>query len=221
MSLSPNRQRVVLVDEHPLVLEALSLRLSRLPEFEVIGSYGDSNQAFFEIMERRPELVITDLELSGRGAIELSDQVTSRLPETRLIFFTDYATDIFIDIALRLGIAGYLLKTEPVQRVVEAIIRVARGETVYSEAVMERLHFDRASNQFHVKVQAFFSNLTLRQLQVLRHLARGESVKEVARLMMLSERAIESHKYRIMQKMGIHDRVILTRYAIREGLMPA
>lgn len=216
-----SKQRVILVDEHPVVLEAMQQRLSRLPDFEVIGTFTDSNKAFLEIIEQAPDLVLTDLELSGRGAIELADQVASRLPTTRLVFFTDYATDIFIDIALRLGISGYLLKTEPVQRVTDAIQRIARGEVVFSEKIMERLHFDRSTNRFHVKTQAFFSNLTLRQLQVLRHLARGESVKEVARLMMLSERAIESHKYRIMQKMGIHDRVILTRYAIREGLMPA
>lgn len=71
-----------------------------------------------------------------------------------------------------------------------------------------------------MKTQSYLSTLTLRQLQVLRHLVRGESVKEVAATMSLSERAIESHKYRIMQKLGIHDRVELTRFAIREGLMP-
>jgi len=212
---------VLLLDEHPLILDGLAQRLHPLPDFMIVGQHTHSDRAFFEIFERRPDLVIMDLEIPGRGAIEVADQIASRLPATRTIFFTDYDTDIFIDVALRLGVGGYLLKKEPVQFVVDSISRIAAGETIYSDSIMERLHYDRDSREFHVRTQSFFSGLTLRQIQVLRHLARGESVKEVARAMMLSERAIESHKYRIMQKMGIHDRVLLTRFAIREGLMPA
>ncbi len=212
---------ILLVDEQPIILDALSQRLNPVPGFTVIGQHTHSDRAFFDIFERRPDIVVMDLELPGRGAIEVADQIASRLPATKTVFFTNYDTDIFIDAALRLGVAGYLLKREPVQQIVESLKRVALGENVYSESVLERLHYDRETREYRVKTQSFFSSLTLRQIQVLRHLARGESVKEVAKSMMLSERAIESHKYRIMQKMGIHDRVVLTRFAIREGLMPA
>ncbi|HWL07805.1 MAG TPA: response regulator transcription factor [Planctomicrobium sp.] len=214
-------KNILLIDEHPIVLEALSHRLNPVPEFTVIGQHTHSDRAFFDIFERRPDIVIMGLELPGRGAIEVADQISARLPATRTVFFTDYDTDIFIDVALRLGVAGYLLKREPVNQVVESLKRIALGENVYSDSILERLHYDRETREYRVKTQSFFSSLTLRQIQVLRHLARGESVKEVAKSMMLSERAIESHKYRIMQKMGIHDRVVLTRFAIREGLMPA
>ncbi len=212
---------VLLIDEQPLLLEAMTHRLNPLPEFTVIGQHTHSDRAFFDIFERRPDIVVMDLELPGRGAIEVADQIALRLPATKTVFFTNYDTDIFVDVALRLGVAGFLLKTDPVSQIVEALKMVSRGETVFSESVMERLQYDREAKEFRVKSQSFFAGLTLRQIQVLRHLARGESVKEVAKAMMLSERAIESHKYRIMQKMGIHDRVVLTRYAIREGLMPA
>lgn len=98
---------------------------------------------------------------------------------------------------------------------------VCRGEKYYSNEVLDRLEYDPEQGEYQVKTHSYLSTLTLRQLQVLRHLVRGESVKEVAKTMTLSERAIESHKYRIMQKLGIHDRVELARFAIREGLMPA
>ncbi|WP_437186103.1 response regulator [Planctomicrobium sp. SH668] len=214
-------KKVVIIDEQPIVLDSLSASLQANPEFEVIAAMTHSDRAFFEIMNRKPDLVIMDLEIPGRGAIEVAEQIASRLPATRTIFFTSYDTDIFIDIAIRLGVVGYLLKSESVAQIVNAITRIAQGETIYSERIQERIQYDRESRQFVVKTQSFFSSLTLRQIQVLRHLARGDSVKEVAKMMMLSERAIESHKYRIMQKMGIHDRVVLTRFAIREGLMPA
>jgi DNA-binding NarL/FixJ family response regulator len=213
--------RVILVDEQPIVLEALTERINAIPGFEVIGRMTHSDRAFLEIIDRRPDLVVMELELPGRGAIEVADQISSRLPATRTVFFTNYLADIFIDVALRLGVAGYLLKTEPATTVIDSLQRIARGEAIYSEKILDRLHYDRESDQYHVKTQSFFASLTLRQIQVLRHLARGDSVKEVAKAMMLSERAVESHKYRIMQKMGIHDRVVLTRFAIREGLMPA
>ncbi|WP_437201570.1 LuxR C-terminal-related transcriptional regulator [Planctomicrobium sp. SH664] len=215
------RQRIILVDEHPIILESLTQKLNAIPGYQVIAAITHSDRAFFEIFEQRPDLVIMELEIPGRGAIDVADQIASRLPATRTVFYTSFDTDIFIDVALRLGVAGYLLKTEPTNRVIDALQRIVAGDSVYSESVLERLHFDRESKRFFVKTQSFFASLTLRQIQVLRHLARGDSVKEVARAMMLSERAIESHKYRIMQKMGIHDRVVLTRYAIREGLMPA
>lgn len=214
-------KNVILVDQHPLLLDALSAKINSLPDFNVVATWNNSDPAFLDIFQRKPDLVILDLELPGRGAIEVADQIASRLPDTRTIFFTDYQTDIYIDVALRLGVAGYLLKTEPVNDLLEAVQRICIGEAVYSDSILERLVFDPETRQMRVRTQSFFSSLTLRQIQVLRHLARGDSVKEVAKAMMLSERAIESHKYRIMQKMGIHDRVVLTRFAIREGLMPA
>ena len=215
------KKKIILIDEQPIILDALTTYLETNPEFEVIAAMTHSDRAYFEIMNRKPDIVIMDLEIPGRGAIEVAEQIASRLPATRTIFFTQYDTDIFIDIAVRLRVAGYLLKTETLNWVTRAIAQIAQGETIYSERIQERLQFDRELRQYVVKTQSFFSGLTLRQIQVLRHLARGESVKEVAKVMMLSERAIESHKYRIMQKMGIHDRVVLTRFAIREGLMPA
>ncbi|SFI67336.1 response regulator transcription factor [Planctomicrobium piriforme] len=216
-----NSKTILLIDEHPIVLEALQSRLSSEPEFQVIARHTHSDRALFDIFELRPDFVMMDLEIPGRGAIEVADQIAARLPTTKTVFFTSYDTDIFIDVALRLGVAGFLLKNEPVDWVIEALRKISLDSNVYSDAVLNRVHFDRESKQYRVKTQSFFSGLTLRQIQVLRHLARGESVKEVAKCMMLSERAIESHKYRIMQKMGIHDRVVLTRFAIREGLMPA
>lgn len=215
------KKQVILADGHPLILEALASRLRESGRFDVVAAVSDSDQAFYEIFERRPDLVIMELELSGRGSLDVAEQVACRLPQTQLVFYTSYDTDIFLELALRLKVSGYFLKHEPVDFLMNGLKRISRGEAVYSESTVKRLEMDIDQNRYTVKSQSFLASLTLRQLQVLRHLAQGASVKEVARQMRLSERAIESHKYRIMQKMGIHDRVMLTRFAIREGLMPA
>ena len=214
-------KQVVLVDNHPVVVEALKNRLERTSEFEVVATVNHSDRAFFEVMERCPDLVLMEIELPGRGATAVAEQITQRLPSTRIVFFTGYDADVYIDFALKIGVAGYVLKTEPLGLLVPGLMDVCRGEKYYSNEVLDRLEYDPEQGEYQVKTHSYLSTLTLRQLQVLRHLVRGESVKEVAKTMTLSERAIESHKYRIMQKLGIHDRVELARFAIREGLMPA
>lgn len=215
------KTQVILADSQPIVLEALTSRLDRTEAFEVVAAVVDSDRAFVEVFERRPDLVVMELELPGRGPLDVAEQIVTRLPQTKLAFYTSYDTDIFLEFALRLGVGGYFLKQEPVDLLMDGLQRICRGETVYTESAMARLELDTEQNRYTVKSQSFLASLTLRQLQVLRHLAQGASVKEVARMMRLSERAVESHKYRIMQRMGIHDRVLLTRFAIREGLMPA
>lgn len=213
--------QVIVVDPHPIVVEALTEKLHATGQFKVVASLSDSDRAFFEILERQPDLVIMEIELPGRGSTAVAEHIQSRLPATRVAFLTNYVTDVFLDLALKIGVAGYALKTDPTHKLITGFQSIVNGEKYFSDRVIERLEYDSEAGQFQVKSQSYLSTLTLRQLQVLRHLVRGESVKEVAKTMTLSERAIESHKYRIMQKLGIHDRVELARFAIREGLMPA
>lgn len=215
------KKEVVLVDNHPIVIEALKNRLNETGQYEVVATVNNSDKAFFEIMERVPDLVIMEIELPGRGATAVAEQIKQRLPATQIVFFTHYDSDVYIDFALKIGVSGYVVKTDPIELFLGGLDAVCQGEKYYSNDVLERLEYDPESGDYCVRTQSYLSTLTLRQLQVLRHLVRGESVKEVARIMTLSERAIESHKYRIMQKLGIHDRVELARFAIREGLMPA
>lgn len=215
------KKRVILADEHPIVVEALKSRLERSNFFEIVAVTNNSDKTFFESMDQIPDLVLMEIELPGRGATAVAEQIRDRLPATKVVFFTAHLADVYIDFALKIGVDGYILKTEPSELLVEGLKSVCRGERYYSNEVLDRLEYAPESGEYQVKTQSYLTTLTLRQLQVLRHLVRGESVKEVAKTMILSERAIESHKYRIMQKLGIHDRVELARFAIREGLMPA
>lgn len=217
--MSPKKQ-IAIVDPHPVTMLGLTYLLESTNQFEVVVREVNSDKGFFQIVERLPDIVIMELELEGRGAITLADDIASRLPATGLVFYSGFLTDVFLHIALELNVAAFVDKGESYKKVLEAIEQVARGKRFFSPRVEERLHIDN-KGKYSVPSQSYLTSLTLRQIQVLRHLVRGESVKEVARAMRLSERAVESHKYRIMQKLEIHDRVELTRYAIREGLMPA
>lgn len=213
-----NPATIVLADEQQMFLDGLKLGLRQEHDFEVVATARDSSKAIFAILEHAPDIVIMDVELTGRGAFTIAEEVRSRLPMTRIVFLTSFLSDVLLDQSLRLDAAGFILKTDSLASLIADLRQILQGEKRYSASVMDRIEFDSIAREFQVKTQSFLSGLTNRQLEVLRHLVRGESVKEVAKAMVLSERAIESHKYRIMQKLGIHDRVELTRYAIREGL---
>jgi len=210
--------KIAIVDEHPLFAEAFSQRIDQTDGMTVVYTAQDSEQGFRSALTYQPDLVLMSVDIPGRGAFTLSDELSRRLPAARQIFLSDYVSDVFLDEALRRGAAGYLLTSDSTDRLIASIQSACQGGTAFSDAVMERLEYDPATKTYSVKVTSYLATLTSRQTEVLRHLVRGESVKEVSRTMALSERAIESHKYRIMRKLGIHDRVELARYAIREGL---
>ena len=212
------RFSVFIVDDCPLLCEALTGLLNREHDFQVLGSSTTSDDGFRRIMDLKPDLVLCDVELPGRGAFTMAEEVLARLPGLTLVFFTDYVTDVFLDQTMRVNARGYLTKGEAPEVIIEGLRKAIRGERCFSNDVLDRLEYNPAIKRYLVRSNSYLLTLTNRQLEVLRHLARGESVKEVAKAMVLSERAIESHKYRIMQKLGIHDRVELARYAIREGL---
>jgi DNA-binding NarL/FixJ family response regulator len=210
--------RVALIDDHLMFMESLAERINREAGMEVVGTAANGDTGLRMILEAEPDVVVLDVDLPGRGAFDVVDEVTARLKNTKVIFLTGFVSDVFVEQALRLRAHGYLLKEEPLSVLIEGIGRVCNGDACYSRVVENRMVFDSKRGRYTVHTESQLIKLTNRQLEVLRHLAKGESVKEVARTLHLSEKSVDSHKYRIMGKLGIHDRVELARYAIREGL---
>jgi DNA-binding NarL/FixJ family response regulator len=216
---NPTPIQVAIVDDHTMLVEALVERLNADPGLRVVLTADNGDDGLRGILQTGPDVAVLDLELPGRGAFDVAGEIHSRQKQTRVLFLTGYLSDVFVEQALKCNAYGYLLKGEPVDRLIACIKRVASGERCFSPDVESKLHHDPARNRYTMRSESALSQLTNRQLEVLRHLARGESVKEVAKSLQLSQKSVDSHKYRIMHKLGIHDRVKLTRYAIREGLM--
>lgn len=210
--------RIALVDDHLLVLEAVAARVRECPDMQVSCAASDGEEGLRHILEHRPDVVVLDVELPGRGSFEIARAIHSRLPDTRILFLTGHLTDVFVEQAIRVQAYGYLMKGEPIRELLDGIRKVANGEHCFSKQVEERLDFDPKRRRYTLHGASPLSTLTGRQIEVLRHLARGQSVKEVAKSLHLSQKSVDSHKYRIMHKLNIHDRVQLARFAIREGL---
>jgi DNA-binding NarL/FixJ family response regulator len=217
--MQTSKVSVVLVDDHEMVLEALSVQIRQQPDMELAGVALDSDRAIELCQERPPDVLVIDVHLPGRGTFEVLQALQEQNRATKTLLVSGFVADVFIAQALRFGAGGYLMKTESMATLVDAIQRVARGEKVFSPTIAARIQFDAERNQYVTRFQSDLGVLTGRQIEVLRHLARGQSVKEISRIMHLSQKSVDSHKYRIMSKLGIHDRVELARLAIREGLM--
>ena len=210
--------RVVIVDDHRVIVESLSALLDLTPDFSVVGTAITADEGAEVVLQTRPDVALFDVDFPGRDSFDIVPQLMKQAPSTRMAFLTAHLSDVFVSQAVRMDARGYILKDEPSAEVCAAIKRLHAGEYVFSDAVRDRLMWDSTSNRYTVRADNMLCSLSVQQLSILRHLARGESVKEIARTLGRSEKSIDSHKYRIMHRLGIHDRVELCRYAIREGL---
>lgn len=209
---------VLLADDHALVREMLAERLESEADIQVLASVADAGEALAAARESPPGVVIMDIDMPGRSAFEVAGEIRELHPTARVIFLSAHLNDQYIEQALESEAAGYLTKDEPTARLIEAIRSVARGATHFSSAVSERIVIDEHGAHLGHDHLTRLHLLTQREREVLGHLAQGLPKKSIARLMGISVKTVEKHCDHVMEKLDIHDRVQLARFAIREGL---
>ncbi|MDA1163501.1 MAG: response regulator transcription factor [Planctomycetota bacterium] len=210
---------VGIVEPQEATQYAISMLLNGQPDSEVVGIESDGEVGMRMLTEKRPRIAIVEIDLEGRSGFELAGDLAMRQRETKVIFYSGSMPDIYIEQAIRSKAAGYVLKTDSLANLLAAVQTVSKGGTFYSQEIRERISIDPVTGNTQVQFESRLTQLSDRQLEVLRNLAYGMSVKDVSRRMHISVKSVDSHKYRIMQSLGIHDRVDLARYAIREGLV--
>jgi DNA-binding NarL/FixJ family response regulator len=211
--------KVAIVDRQRVFADALVFRLQNEAGIEVVSSTGEIAQAAALVIASHPDVVILDAELPEGLAFKIAAEIRSRLESAKILFLSHAAADLLIDQALRLRADGILLRDEPLRNLVDGIRSAASGQATFSPGIGERIAFDSAQQQFRLRVDPPISGLTERQIEILRHLARGDSVKAVARKLFLSPKSVDNQKFRIMSKLGVRDKVSLALYAVREGLI--
>lgn len=213
--------RVLLVDDHALVRQSLASILGQAPGIIAVAECADGEQAIAAALKHQPQVVVMDVDMPGLAAFDAAQVIRSRVPGVKIIFLSAFTHDRYIDAALKAGAMGYLTKNEPPGNVERAVRAVASGKTYYSPEVQSRLVVDNDGVRLETSVKSRVNDLTAREVEVLRYIARGMSKKEIAQVMHLSVKTVENHSANIMQTLDIHDRVELTRFAIREGLVEA
>ncbi|MEE9403530.1 MAG: response regulator transcription factor [Algisphaera sp.] len=216
--------RLLLVDDHTLVREALRTRLDAEIDLQVVGSVANADDAIRTAREHQPDIVIMDIDMPGRLSFDAARDICSERPETHLVFLSSFTHDRYIQDALKAKAIAYLTKDEPPATLISALRGAARGIAYFSPAVRKRLVIGKGARitlQGASDTPTRISTLTNRELEMLRYLARGMSKKEIAQTIGRSYNTVDSHCEKLMKKLDIHDRVELARFAIREGLAEA
>jgi len=211
--------RILLADDHMFVCELLKVRLQDEMGLTVVQSVGDTAQALAEIRRLQPDLAVLDIDMPGQSVFGVVAALRPELPDLRVVFLSAFVSDYYVQQALDLGAAGYISKTEPLDVIVAAVREVARGGVFYSPEVRERIVVDHDGLVIAKPVQSRLALLTPREREVLDAIARGLAKKAIADLLSISVKTVEQHCSHLMDKLEIHDRVELARYAIREGLV--
>jgi DNA-binding NarL/FixJ family response regulator len=217
--VTPLKTRILLADDHALVRRGLKLVLDAEPDLKVVAEAGDGAEALQLVLGGGVDLAIVDISMPRMTGLQAVAELHQRRPEVRSLILSMYENERYLYEALKAGASGYVLKTAADRDLVEACRAAMRGEPfLYPSAVQTLIRdvIERAGERGDE-----FEPLTPRELEVLKLIAEGNTSKEIAALLVLSIKTVERHRANILEKLGMRDRVDLTRYAIRRGLIQA
>jgi two-component system, NarL family, response regulator NreC len=211
--------RVLLTDDHTLFRQGIRTLLAAEPDIEVVGEAAGASEAVTMAHALRPDVVLLDVGMPGLSSFEATRQIRKDRAETRVIFLSMYDDEDYLAESVEIGASGYILKESPAEHLISAIREVSRGGNYLSPRLLARL-VDDFRVQSHSPVrQPRFGTLTKREREILKLLAEGKSVKEVATEFDLSVKTVEAHKFNLMRKLDIHNTAQLVQYAIQKKII--
>ena len=208
--------RILIVDDHQIMRQGLRLMLKQQPNVQVVGEAGDGETALHQVEQLQPDVILMDIELPDADGVDLSRTILQRQSHIRVVILSAVANQETLDRALEAGVSGYLLKLNTAEELVRAIQRATPNEPYLSPEVSAVLvkGYQRLRNPPRTEDP---SNLSERECEVLRLIAEGRNTKEAAAALSLSVKTVETHRVRIMNKLGLHSVAELTKYAVRMG----
>jgi len=209
--------RVLLADDHALVRAGIHSLLQAMHEVQVVAEASSGEEALELVGREKPDVVLMDIAMKGITGLEAAAQMRERHPEVRVVILSMHSGEEYVLQALRAGAVGYLLKDAATGELELALRSVMRGESWLSPSVSRQVvegYMHRSGGETAPEV------LTARQREVLKLVAGGKSTKEIAFLLNLSVKTVETHRAQIMERLGIRDVAGLVRYALRTGLVP-
>jgi DNA-binding NarL/FixJ family response regulator len=213
-----NTIRILLADDHTLMRAGIRSLLEKMPGVEVVGEASDGREALSLVKARSPHVVLMDIAMSGLNGLEATARIMRDFPQVRIIILSMHANEEYVLQTLRAGAAGYLLKDAATSELELAIKAVVRRDTYLSPAISKRVIEDYVGRTNGQKSP--LEQLTPRQREILQLLAEGKSTKEMAFVLGLSVKTVETHRAQLMDRLDIHDVPGLVRHAMRMGLVP-
>jgi DNA-binding NarL/FixJ family response regulator len=215
---TPLKTRILVADDHPIVLNGLRMVLNAQPDLEVVAEAGDGEEALERALSDDVELAILDISMPRKTGLQAAREITERRPELRVLMLSMHDHEQYLFEAIRAGASGYVLKSAVDRDLVEACRAAMRGEPfLYPGGVRalmrEYIERARAGEALHREL------LTPREEEIVKLVAEAHTNEEIGEMLFISKKTVERHRANILEKLGMRDRVELTRYAIRRGLV--
>jgi len=215
----PLKAGVLLADDHRLVRDGLRMVIDAAPDLEVLAEATDGIEAVQLALDPRIHLAVLDVAMPRRTGIQAARELAGRRPDLRILMLSMHDVSDYFFEALKVGASGYVLKTVADRDLIEACRGALRGQTFIYPGVMRTLlreHLERAAD---AEGDADAELLTARELEVVKLIAEAYTTDEIAATLVISPRTVERHRENILRKLELRNRVDLTRYAIRRGLV--
>jgi len=210
--------KVVVADDHTILRQGIKALLDNQEGIEVVGEAKDGREAIKTIEELLPDVILMDIAMPGLNGLEATRRIKKKFPKTKVVVLTMHANEEYIFQILNAGADGYLVKETAFQDLISAIHAVHKGEAFMSPSISKKVMTDyiqRAQGEEKVG----FDTLTTREREILQLVAEGNSNKKIAEALFISPKTVETHRAHIMDKLNIHDRAGLIKYAIRKGMI--
>jgi NarL family two-component system response regulator LiaR len=208
---------ILIVDDHEVVRKGVRAYLETLPEFSVVGEAASGEEAIALVAEQIPDVVLMDLIMPGMDGVETTRRVKAISPRTQVVVLTSYHEDIHIFPALKAGAISYILKDMKMDKLVEAIHRAVEGEVTLHPRVAARVLQNLRGEDG--EASQLFTDLTDRELEVLKLIANGLSNSQIAETLVISENTVKGHVSNILSKLHLADRTKVAVYAWQQGIV--
>ncbi len=207
------RARILIVDDHPAVREALASRIGRQPDLEVCGEAADMSEALGLVADTQPDLAVVDISLKTGNGIDLIKRIKDRNDSVRMLVWSMHSESLYAERALRAGALGYINKDQATDKIVEAIRRVLEGKVYLSDAMAEKMLHRAVGGGREEVTRSPLAALANRELEVFRLIGQGVKTAEIAERLHLSVKTVETYRDRIRLKLDLSDGTELAHYA--------
>jgi two-component system response regulator NreC len=212
------RVKVLVVDDHAVVRQGITMVLETDPELDVVGEASSGEEAIQLVRELRPNVVVMDIGMPGLSGFEATRRIRESNPEVQVLALTVHDSEAYVFQMLQAGATGYVVKRAPAEEVIQAVKRTNAGESVLHPSVAKLVIRDYLSRVERGE-ETSYDTLSDREREILKLIAEGRTNKEIAGLLFLSVKTVQAHRANLMRKLGMHDRTELVKYAIRKGII--
>jgi DNA-binding NarL/FixJ family response regulator len=210
---------VLLVDDHRILRAGLRILLDAQPDIQVVGEANDGRQAIVEAQRLHPNVIIMDITMPDMSGIEATQRIKRLMPDTKILILTMHDNEAYLFQSLRAGASGYILKEAADTELISAIRMVQSGRFYLSRLAQSMMVEDYLTRVRLGEEKDIYNDLTEREREILKLIAEGLTNNQIAEKLVISPKTVDTHRTHIMDKLNLHNRTELVKYAMRRGLI--